>query len=202
MTDSPVAVAILLLTIATSLYTLFVDPNLLRRFLLHPWSLIRHGRYYTVITSGLIHADPGHLLFNMFTFYFFAFPLERFLGHWQFLVLYVVSMVASDVTTIIKHRDDRDYCCLGASGAVTAVLFSFIIYEPLARIYIMFIPIGIPAPIFGVLYIAFSYYAGKKHHGRINHEAHLWGAVSGLLLTLILDPQAYLGFLETLKSGG
>ena len=196
---SPVALVIFLFTIFTSLFTLFHRQDLFRMFLLHPWSLVREKRYYTLITSGLIHADLGHLLFNMFTFYFFAFPLESYLGHWQFGVLYVVSMVLSDITTVIKRRNDRDYYCLGASGAVTAVLFSFIIFEPTSSIYVMLIPIGIPAPLFAVLYIAFSYYALRRQRSHINHEAHLWGAVSGLLITAILSFGAYRGFLDTVK---
>jgi len=200
MADSPVAFSIFALTIGASLFALFFERNLYRAFLLHPWSLVRERRYHTVITSGLIHGDAGHLLFNMFTFYFFAFALERAIGHWQFLVLYLVSMVASDITTIAKHRDDPEYFCLGASGAVSAVVLSSVIYFPTSVIYLALIPIPIPAPIFGILYIAGSYYAARRSHGRINHEAHLWGAISGLLLTLILDARAYGRFFETLGS--
>ena len=196
---SPVALVIFLFTIFTSIFTLYQRHDLYRLFMLHPWSLVREKRYYTLITSGLIHGDMRHLLFNMFTFYFFAFPLETHLGHWQFGLLYVAGLILSDITTVIKRRNDRDYYCLGASGAVTAVIFSFILYNPGAKIYIMFIPIGIPAPLFAVLYIAFSYYAARRHGGHINHEAHLWGAVSGLLMTAILNPAAYPAFFDMLK---
>ena len=204
---SPVAAAILGLTIFASLFALFGSPDIFREFVLHPYSFVRRRRYHTLITSGMIHADIPHLAFNMLTFYFFAVTvhpnqpgLESFIGHWQFLVLYVISLVASDITTIIKHRNDPEYSCLGASGAVTAVIFSFIIYQPTSSIYLMLIPIPIPAPIFGVLYIAISTYAMKQNRGRINHAAHIWGAVSGLILTLILDPAAYLSFFNTLRS--
>jgi len=161
--------------------------------------MVREGRYYTFLTSGLIHADMGHLFFNMFSFYFFAPELERQIGHWQFLAIYVVSLVLSDVSTVLKHRDDPNYFCLGASGAVTAVIFSFIIYEPRASIYLMLIPVPIPAPLFGVLYVAYSYYSARCRQTRVNHAAHLWGAVSGLALTLVLDPGAYSHFFQALK---
>ena len=87
---------------------------------------------------------------------------------------------------------------MGASGAVTAAIFSFIIYEPTASIYFIFLPIPIPAPLFGVLYVAYSYYSARYRQTRVNHAAHLWGAVSGLVLTLILDPAACKSFLQTL----
>jgi membrane associated rhomboid family serine protease len=195
--QSPVALFILVLTIATSLIAWQYE-DLFRLFALNPWSLVRERRYYTFLTSGLIHADGGHLIFNMLTFYFFAFALEGMIGHWQFLALYAISLVLSDITTVVKHRDTPDYFCVGASGAVTAVLFSFIIYEPRSSIYFFFIPIPIPAPIFAVLFVAWSYYSARFRQTRVNHAAHLWGAVSGLGLTLILAPEAFRAFLQTL----
>ena len=194
--SSPVALIILGFTIFTSLFTLFHDENLHKMFMLHPWSVVRERRYYTLVTSGLIHGDIGHLAFNMIAFYFFAFPLERLMGHWQFLLLYAVSLVLSDIPTVIRKRDDPSYFSLGSSGAVTAAVFSYMVYNPTASIYVMFIPIGIPAPIFAVGYIAFSFYAARERRSHINHEAHLWGAISGLLLTLILDMRAYGNVLE------
>ncbi len=195
--QSPAALFVLVLTVATSLIA-WQYPDLFRFFALNPWSLVREHRYYTFLTSGLIHADVGHLFMNMFSFYFFAFPLERLMGHWQFLVLYTVSLVLSDITTVVKHRDDPDYFCVGASGAVTAAIFSFIIYEPTASIYFMFVPVPIPAPLFGIGYVVYSYFSARFRQTRVNHAAHLWGAVSGLALTLILDPAACKGFLQAL----
>jgi membrane associated rhomboid family serine protease len=195
--ESYVATGILLLTIGTSLIA-WQFHDLFQNFALHPWSLFRRRRYYTLLTSGLIHADGAHLILNMLSFYFFAFTLEQFLGHLPFFLLYTLSLILSDITTVIKRRDDPDYFCVGASGAVTAVIFSFIIYEPTSSIYLMFIPIPIPAPIFGLIYIGYSYYSAKYRQTRINHAAHLWGAVSGLLLTLIFDAPAFRTFFEIL----
>ncbi len=195
--QSPAALFILALTVATSLIA-WQYADLFRAFALNPWSLVRERRYYTFLTSGLIHADVGHLFMNMFSFYFFALPLERLMGHWQFLALYTVSLVLSDISTVVKHRNDPAYFCVGASGAVTAAIFSFIIYEPTSSIYFFFLPIPIPAPLFGVAYVVYSYFSARYRQTRVNHAAHLWGAVSGVALTLILDPAAYKGFLQAL----
>ena len=201
LSQSPIAVFILLLTIATSLIA-WQYADLFRLFVLHPFSLVRERKYYTLLTSGLIHADVGHLFFNMFSFYFFAlgkYGLERAAGSWRFLIIYLASLILSDISTVLKHRDDPAYFCLGASGAVTAVIFSFIIYEPNAKIGLMFIPIPVPAPIFGILYVAYSYYSARYRQTRVNHAAHLWGAISGLALTLVLDPPAFSRFLHVLN---
>lgn len=192
---SPVALAIFLVTIVTSILA-FEMTDLYRAFVLHPYSLVRERRYYTLLTSGLIHADPMHLIFNMLTFYFFAFALEREIGHWQFLVLYALSLALSDLSTVYKNRNRSDYYSLGASGAITAVLFSSIVYNPLSGIYMLPIPIAIPAPIFAIFYVAYSYYSARYRDTHINHSAHLWGAICGLALTLILDPEAYLRLLD------
>ena len=195
--QAPVALFILVLTVATSLIAWQYE-DLFRSFALHPWSLVRERRYYTFLTSGLIHADGGHLFFNMFSLYAFAFPLERLAGHGQFLAIYAASLVLSDVSTVVKHKDVPDYFCVGASGAVTAVIFSFIIYEPTSSIGLFFIPVYIPAPIFGLLFVAWSYYSARYRQTRVNHAAHLWGAISGLALMLVLDPAAYKNFFEAL----
>ncbi len=206
---SPVATAILGLTLFVSLFGLFGHPDIVRAFALHPYSVVRHGRWHTLLTSGFVHADPAHLAFNMLTFHFFAVTqhpqaqgLETHMGSVPFLALYLVAIVASSITTLIKRKDDPNYLCLGASGGVTAVIFSFIVYVPTAKIMLIFLPIPIPAPLFGGLYIVLSYYLMRRGRGRVNHEAHLWGAVSGLLMTLLLDPQAYEGFWQQVKGLG
>jgi membrane associated rhomboid family serine protease len=195
--NSSVALFILILTIGTSVIAWQYE-GLFRLFALNPWTLLREGRYYTFLTSGLIHADLAHLFVNMFTFYSFAFALERLLGHWQFLALYAASLILSNLTTTVKHRDDPSYFCVGASGAVTAVIFSFIIYEPRATIGLFGI-LPIPALLFAVLFVGWSYYAARYRETRVNHAAHLWGALSGLALTLLLDPGAYRIFLRALR---
>jgi membrane associated rhomboid family serine protease len=193
--QSPVALFILILTVATSLIAWQYE-ELFQFFALNPWSLVRERRYYAFLTSGLIHADGRHLIFNMLSFYFFALPLERWIGHWQFFALYLASLVLSNLSTVIRNRDNPGYFCVGASGAVTAVIFSFIVYAPTSTIFLFFIPM--PALLFAVLFVGYSYYSARYRQTRVNHAAHLWGAVSGLALTLILDPAAYHIFFYTL----
>jgi membrane associated rhomboid family serine protease len=184
---APVASVIFAFTILFSLWA-FSNDNAYAQMILHPYSVARGQRRYTVITSGFIHADWMHLFFNMLSFYFFAFRLEPVLGHWQFGVLYFVSLILSDLPTVYKHRNDEWYHSLGASGAVSAVVFSAILYNPVDKMLIMPIPIGIPAWLFGVLYLVYCNYASKRASDNINHDAHMFGALSGLLITIALDP--------------
>lgn len=153
-----------------------------------------------LLTSGLIHADFSHLLFNMLSFFFFAFPLERIVGSTAFVIIFFGSLILSDIPSVLKYRDDPSYRSLGASGGVTGVIFSYILYDPMSRIYLFLIPIGIPAVLFAVLYIAYSYYAERVGHDHINHSAHLWGGISGAVLTIILDPNALQIFFARLLS--
>jgi membrane associated rhomboid family serine protease len=178
-------------TIVASLLALFVAPGLLERCVFRPYWLVRKHQYDTLVTSGFVHGDLPHLLFNMFTFWFFAFPLERRIGSAAFAVLYFSSLVLSDVGTYLKHRNDPQYASLGASGAITAVLFAYIVYYPSASLLILPIPFPIPAPLFAVLYVAYSWYASRQAGGRINHDAHLGGALYGLAFVLLTDPAAF-----------
>lgn len=184
--SAPVAALIFLVTLATSLYGLYQDQNMLNRMMLHPFSLVREKNYYTIISSGLVHANLMHLGFNMFTFYFSAFSLETILGHWQFAVLYLVALIVSDIPTILKQKDNPNYRSLGASGAVSAVIFSYVIFMPTSMVYVFFFPM--PMWLFAILYVGYSFYASKKGEDYINHDAHLWGSFSGIILSLALLP--------------
>ena len=185
---APVASFIFVITIITTLIT-FSNEALYSKMMLHPYSVSKGKYLYTLLTSGLIHKDWMHLLFNMLSFYFFAFQLEATIGHWQFGLLYVLSLVLSDLPSVIKHKDDFWYHSLGASGAISAVIFSFIMFSPMSMMMIMPIPIPIPAIIFGILYLVYCTYASKYSQDAINHDAHLFGALSGIAITIILYPK-------------
>lgn len=194
--ETPGATVIFGLTLAVSLLGLFAAPQLIERNLLRPYWIARGRDYHTVITSGFVHADLGHLIFNMLTFYFFAFPLEQYVGTVRFLLLYFVGLVLSDVGTYFKHRNDPNYASLGASGAILAVLFASIVYFPDRSLFIIPFPFPIPAPLFAVAYLAYTWWSARQSRGRINHDAHLSGAITGLLFVALTDPGAYRGLLR------
>ena len=185
------ALIIFLITIILSLVGLFQSPKLIERCLFRPYWLSRRQEYATVVTSGFVHADLMHLIFNMMTFYFFAFPLERVIGSVQFVLLYFAGLLISHAGTWYKQRNNPEYASLGASGAISAVLFAAIVFFPDQSLFIIPIPVPIPAPLFAIGYLAYSWYASKHPHGRINHDAHLGGALTGLAFVALAYPGAY-----------
>jgi membrane associated rhomboid family serine protease len=200
-----IALLIFVATIVVSLVALYAAPQLLGRLIFRPYDVQRRGTYYTVITHGFVHGDMMHLIFNMMTFWFFAFLLERRIGSLAFGVLYFGSLVLAVSTTYVKHRNDPQYATLGASGAIAAVLFAAIVYFPSMKLFILPFPFPIPAPLFAVAYVAYSWYAtggGRLSSGltgqKINHDAHLIGALVGLAFVLATDPGAYTQLLRTL----
>jgi membrane associated rhomboid family serine protease len=204
--QAPIALFFFLITIVTSLAG-FRDQNIILKFIMWPNRMLGidgGGRqYYRLLTSALIHADWMHLIFNMLTFYFFAFMLEiYYLGHVGFLILYVGGALFSSLPDLFNHRRDPQYMSLGASGAISAVVFSFILFNPTAMLGVFFF-VPMPAWLFAILYLAFSYYAGRNQgagmlSGNINHAAHLWGAIAGLGITLLIEPKSGLYFLYKL----
>jgi membrane associated rhomboid family serine protease len=192
------ALVIFVATIAYSLIGLFGSPKLIDRSLFRPYWLLRRKQYDTVFLSGLAHADLMHLIFNMMTFYFFAFPLERYIGTTLFVVLYLAGLLISHAWTYYKQQRNPEYASLGASGAISAVLFAAIVFFPNQSLFILPIPVPIPAPLFAVLYLAYTYWAAKNERGRINHDAHLGGAITGLLFVAVVAPGAYGNLLNSI----
>ena len=191
-----IAAIILVVTLATSLAALYGSPKIIEQSLFRPYWFLRRRQYATIITSGLVHANLPHLIFNLITFYFFAFQLEKQIGGARFAALYLIGLVVSDAGTYFKHRNDPDYASLGASGAISAVLFASIVYFPWQKLFIIPIPVPIPAPIFAIGYVAYSWYSARQARGRINHDAHLGGALFGLAFVAITDPGAYRQLLQ------
>jgi len=194
LTETPVSSIIMLFTVVTSIYA-FNDHSLYGRFMLNPYQVSKGRNVHTLITSGLIHADWMHLIFNMITFFSFGFALEQMMGSLNFGILYFVSLIASDLPTVFKHKNDMWYNSLGASGAISAVLFSFILFMPFSTMYIMPIPIPIWAIVFGPLYLVYCVYAAKQSRDNINHDAHFYGALAGIILTIVLQPGIIPSFL-------
>lgn len=166
------------------------------------WSpAIRRGQIDRFITHGFIHADAMHLLFNMFTLYFFGRIIERFyiskFGSLGFVAFYVLAIIAAIIPTFLKHKNNPNYASLGASGAVSAVLFAFILFAPWQTIY-LFAVVPIPAILFAIAYTAYSIYADRRGTGNTNHSAHLYGAIFGVVATLVIEPQLIGHFIAAL----
>jgi len=188
------------LTVGASLLGLYQMPRLIDRCLFRPYYFLRDKQYLTMFSSGFVHADMGHLLFNMFTFFFFAFQLEVHIGTMPFLALYAAGLVISHGCTYLKQRNNAEYASLGASGAISSVLFAYIVYFPTTTLMIMPIPVPIPAVVFAVGYVGYSYWASTRSRGRINHDAHLCGALAGLGFVAAKDPGAYADLLAAIRS--
>ena len=157
-----------------------------------PYQVIHRKEWYRVITHGFVHADMTHLLVNMFTFWSFGIYMEQYyqyvgLGKWGFLLLYFGGMIFSSSFDLAKQKDNPYYLSVGASGAVSAVLFSSIFFDPWGKIY-FFALLPIPGILFGVVYLLYCQYMAKQASDHINHNAHFLGALFGFLLPALLNP--------------
>lgn len=172
-------------------FVAFTNHNLLDQFIFYP-PAVRRGQFYRFFSCGLIHADWGHLIFNMIALYMFGELVEaKFVevfdryGKLVYLAMYVIALAASVIPTYINNRDNYHYRSLGASGAVSAVIFSGIMFSPLMGIGLFFIPVFIPGFLFGLLYLLISGWLDKRGGGSINHSAHIFGALFGVGFTII-----------------
>jgi membrane associated rhomboid family serine protease len=194
------------ITIAASFYT-WKNTHLFGVLMMNPYHIAQKKQYYRFITSGFIHKDHMHLLLNMFSFYFFGLVVEKIfnqtfgpvMGGVYFVGLYLLAIIVSDLPTYLKQKNNPRYNSLGASGAVSAVIGGYIILRPLNEICIYF-ALCLPGFIMGVLYIGFSYYQGKKGKDNINHDAHLYGALFGILYCIIIYPSALSQFVQQIQS--
>jgi membrane associated rhomboid family serine protease len=180
-----------LLTVAVSGLGLYKMPKLIEANLFRPYYVVPKNQYYTFVTSGFVHASYSHLFFNMLALYFFGPALEGAIGTGHLIVLYVAALIGSLIRTYVQQRHNPRYASLGASGAISAVLFASIVYFPGQSLFILPIPVPIPAPLFAVGYIAYSWYASRRGADGINHSAHIDGAAMGLLFVAATDPDAF-----------
>ncbi|HBF88744.1 MAG TPA: rhomboid family intramembrane serine protease [Bacteroidales bacterium] len=193
---------IIAITVLVSI-SAFNNQSLMHRFQYNPYQVYHQKQYYRIFSHALIHADWNHLIFNMLTLFFFGAYVESafkslygMVGILYFILLYVSAILISSLRTLKKHQNDSWYNAVGASGAVSAVLFSFILFQPLGKIFIFFIPIGIPAIVFGVAYLVYSAYMAKQNVDNIGHDAHFWGAVYGFIFPLFFDFRLIIYFLS------
>ena len=149
---------------------------------------VRRGEQIRMLSSGFLHVDMTHLLFNMITLYFFAGIVNVYLGTFNFLLVYFGSLLAGNLLSFYFHKEEYYYSAVGASGAVTGIIYSAILLRPDLPLNFMFIPIDIPGYVFGIGYLLYSIYGMKNRLGNIGHDAHFGGAIGGYVLTLIMSP--------------
>lgn len=172
-------------------YLAFQDSALFSKLSFNAYDIVHRKQYYRLITNAFVHANWEHLLMNMLVLYFFGqtqeFVYQGFEKAYLFPLLYILAIPASSLISLSSHKDDPFYTAVGASGAVNAVVFSYILINPLSNIYIFF-AIPIKAIIFAVLYLAYSWYMAKRNRDHIGHEAHISGAIFGLIYTIATVP--------------
>lgn len=195
--SSPTIIIILINCIVS--YMALNDSKLMSNLLLTPYSIKKNKEYYRFITSGFIHADFQHLIFNMISLYFFGYIAEAWLGTGLYILFYLAAIVVSDIPTYLKNKNNSYYASLGASGAVSAVIFASIILHPLGELSFVFLPfLKIPAIVFGIAYLVYSYYMDKQSRDNVNHSAHLFGALFGLAFIGVLYPTTIPAMIESI----
>ncbi len=200
----------LIIVIITALVSMaaFRYRELLYRFDLSPYHLVQKKQYYRIFTHAFLHTDYVHLGINMLVLYSFGRGIEQIFGNLEdqgiifsgpffYILLYISSIALSALSTITKYRNNEGYSAVGASGAVSAVVFTFIFFAPLQKIY-FYMVLPIPGIVFGILYLIYSSYMGRRNKDNINHAAHFWGAVVGFLFPILLEPSLIRVFLENL----
>jgi membrane associated rhomboid family serine protease len=199
---TPITISIIAITCIIS-FAGFSNPKIINELIFWPPAITNHRQYYRFVTCGFVHANLMHLGFNMFTLYFFGRIMEVYymgrlgLQHYYFFILYIGALVISVLPTYLKQKNNYNYRSLGASGAVCAVLFAFVLLEPWQVIYVLVIPV--PAIIYAVLFLVYSMYMSKKGGDYINHDAHFYGALFGVTFTVVLRPQLVGYFFEQLR---
>ena len=203
MNEISVNIVIIAVTSVISMIA-FGNTEMIGRLILWPPALKREREYYRLVTYGLIHADPQHLIFNMITLYFFGATMERFyalhFGDFGYALFYLGGLVVSILPSYFDNRDNAAYRSLGASGAVSAALFASILLQPWSTLLVFFVPM--PAIVYAVLYIVYSIYMDRRGSGNVNHSAHLWGAAYGVAATVVSDPAVISHFFDSLRHPG
>ena len=183
-----IPILIIVLTVISSIKG-FNDMAFFDRLKFNVGAILGNSKQYDrLITSAFLHGDWMHLIFNMLTLYFFSDVIIYYFGAWQYLTIYFLSIIGGGLLSLLVHRREYYYSAIGASGGVVGILFAAIAINPFNEIYIMFIPIGIPGWIFGIVYLLYSIYGMRNAVGNVGHDAHMGGAAIGLALAVILDP--------------
>lgn len=199
------ALIVALVTVGISAYA-FKNPDMFHKYKLSPYMVWHRKEWYRMFTHGFLHTDWTHLGINMFVMWSFGanviFYLDSYTNYGVlfFILLYSSSIIVASLSTLIKHKNNHYYSAVGASGAVSATVFASIFFDPLNPVYLFLIPIPIPGIIFGLAYLAYSHYMAKNSRNNVNHEAHFYGAVYGMLFPLLINVQFIEIFLSKLTA--
>ena len=200
-----ITLILVVITVISSIYG-WNNQSIQQRWMFNPFVVKNAKQYYRFLSSGFIHSNTAHLLFNMIALFFFGSVIERIykdlygnLGVILYLITYLVGIVVANIKTFVKYKDSSYYNSLGASGGVASILFASILYRPTSSIYLFF-AIPIPAFILGAMYLIYTYYSGKRSSDNINHDAHLYGSLFGIAFTILLRPVVVLEFIERVKN--
>ncbi len=204
-----ITLIIILITVVLSIYA-WNSPLVFDKWLFNSYQIFHKKEYWRIVTSGFIHSDWQHLLFNMFSLFFFGRNVEAYYRYifedmaqgfhaLVYIGLYLTGIILSDIYSLVKYKDYKHYNSLGASGAVSAVVYASILLSPLDKIYVFFIPMGIPGFIYGVLYLIYCTYQSKLNRDNINHNAHFYGALVGVVFTIGVFPASISLFIEQIS---
>ena len=207
MNSLNISTIIIIITGITS-FMAFSNHGLFDKLIFWPYRIWRNNEWYRLVSCSFIHADMQHLLFNMLTFFFFGPYIENAFtivfggaGIALFAIMYFGAVATADIYNLFKKRDDYNYRSLGASGGVSAIIFSYILFNPLGKIYLFFIPIGIPAVLFGGLYLAYFAYSAKQGRDNIGHIAHFTGSILGFFFPVLFQPVLLRDFVYKISAG-
>lgn len=196
---------IIAITVAASFFA-WDKKEWLNKLTMSPYRVNTKKEYYRFISSAFIHADHLHLLMNMISLYFFGVAVERVfksvfgsVGGVYFILMYLLAIVVADIPSYLKYKTNYSYSSLGASGAVSAVVFAFVLFRPMADICLYF-ALCLPGFIMGIAYVIYSYYQGRSGRDNINHDAHLYGALFGLIFCIVLYPESIPQFIDQVSS--
>lgn len=192
--SAPATLALIGVNLIISLYSFYGDRTFVNQFAFQVRAVRDQKQYYRILTSSFLHANFGHLLLNMMTLWFFGPVVEQVLGKAGFLIVYFGAILTSGVVSLIVNKTNPAYASIGASDAASGVVLSFCCFYPFEPIYILFIPIGIPAILYGVLFILISAQLMERSNRTIAHEGHLGGALAGIVLTVLMRPDVITQF--------
>ena len=199
-----VTLIFIIVTIITSIYG-WNNDAVTQKWIFNPYAVKRRRQYYRFLTSGFLHAGFIHLLFNMLVLYMFGEQVEYLFkstygdfGTVLYTGMYLLGIVFSDIPTYLKYKDLPHYNALGASGGVSSILFSYVLFDPASKLYLYGL-LGLPGVVWAILYIIYSYYMGKRQMDNVNHDAHLYGGLFGVAFTILAIPRVIPHFFQQLK---